>query len=215
MKWQPYGWEMGVVFCYVSVTNGIKRKKQRLCWEAERYSTSTKRFRNLWNQIVRYSVRNSPPLVPILSQNNPLRPSSYYSLKMYYNLSSHYTSFSNWCLSFPFRNQIPSCISFCRYWDLIAYKTCALSNISLIIKFKPNNHTDKYSPFIAHSYSISRSQVFSSEVTFVQNCQWFDIPVTLVHMNVVKWNTEWNWDGDMFDCIFQVMNVLKTGDALW
>jgi hypothetical protein len=74
---------MGVGVCYISVTNGIKHKQQKLSWEDECFSTSTQRFRNLWLTNVPYNIHNIPPLVPIQSHKNPPQPSPLKCITLY------------------------------------------------------------------------------------------------------------------------------------
>jgi hypothetical protein len=56
--------------------------------EADSRSESDKTARLLWNPMVHHRVHNSPPLVPILSQMNPVHALTYYLLEIHFNIIS-------------------------------------------------------------------------------------------------------------------------------
>jgi hypothetical protein len=57
-----------------------------LSWEAASYA-ATEEFPNiLWNPMVHYRVHESPQLVPILSQINPLNTTSSDPSKIHFNI---------------------------------------------------------------------------------------------------------------------------------
>jgi hypothetical protein len=60
-----------------------------------------------------------------------------------------------------------------------------LSKIPFIPKTQ-TKHTDKCSPVIAHSYSISNTLLFINYGAYIQDFVWVDSTVTLVHMNIPK-----------------------------
>jgi len=57
--------------------------EQTLSREARRFSSSQEIPRIVWNQKVRYRTHQSPPLVPILNQNNPVHVPSFNFLKIH------------------------------------------------------------------------------------------------------------------------------------
>ena len=78
---------------------------------------------------------------------------------------------------------------------LIAYNTCPVSNFhqgyfNLIQVITPID----ISRLLHTGAAFQVRRLFSSDVASAQNCQWFDIPLTLVHMSMVKYITECNWD---------------------
>jgi hypothetical protein len=62
----------------------------------------------LWNPKVRYCAHKSPPVDPVLSQSNPVRPIDPYLPKVYLNaILPPKPRSSQWSHSFGPRNQIP------------------------------------------------------------------------------------------------------------
>lgn len=173
---------MGVGVCYVSVTNITKRKEQRPSWEADGRARI---------------IHSNPP------HTIPWRCITLHLLKT---------------LIFPIdlrpaRAPTKSHHAFLSVSTDVSLLTKSVHYVSFprAIQYKANNHTHKYSPFIAHSTAFQVSRLYSSNAAFVQNCQWSDIPVTLVHMKVVKWNPQWNWERGIFADTFALIMVSKKG----
>jgi hypothetical protein len=61
-------------------------------WEAASRSDIKKFPSNLWNQKVHFRVRKSLPLVPILSQMNPVNGNLFYFSKIRFNITLSPTS---------------------------------------------------------------------------------------------------------------------------
>jgi len=79
--------------------------QQSPSWEANSHSTSQEVPHLLWNPKVHYHVHNSPPLVPIVSQMNPVNILPYLP-EVHRNIICPSTARSSeWSLSFRFSDQ--------------------------------------------------------------------------------------------------------------
>jgi hypothetical protein len=77
-------------------------------WEAASCASTQEIPHILWNRRVHYRVDNSPPLVPILSQINPVHSTPSYLSKIHFSIM-HPSKFwsSLWSLSFWLYHQYP------------------------------------------------------------------------------------------------------------
>jgi hypothetical protein len=83
----------------------------RPSWEAANCAATQELPRVLWNPKVYYRLHKSPPLVPILSQIDPIPPIPSYLSKIHFNIVHPPTSWSSqWSLSFWISHQYPICI---------------------------------------------------------------------------------------------------------
>jgi hypothetical protein len=81
-------------------------------WEVANRAATPEFPKNLWNPKVQYRVHKGPPLVPILSQINPIHTITSYLPKIYFNIVRPPASWSSqWPLSLWLSHQYPICIS--------------------------------------------------------------------------------------------------------
>jgi hypothetical protein len=79
-------------------------------WETATCATAQEFPNILWKPKVHYRVHLSPPLVPILTQTNPVYIISFYLCKIYLNIILPSMSRSSeWSLSFRLSHQNPIC----------------------------------------------------------------------------------------------------------
>jgi hypothetical protein len=80
-------------------------------WEAASCAATHEPPNILWNPKVHYRVHKSPPVVPALSQIEPVHTNPSYLSKISFNVIHPPTSWSSsWSLSFRLSHQYPICI---------------------------------------------------------------------------------------------------------
>jgi hypothetical protein len=75
------------------LTNSMEMSPSR---EAASYTATQGFLKNLWNPKFHYRVHMSPPLVPILSQNNPVHTTSSYMSKIHFNIVAYFSKQALW-----------------------------------------------------------------------------------------------------------------------
>jgi hypothetical protein len=86
---------------------------QDIIWKADSHSACQKILFSLWNPKFHYRVHNSPPLDPILSQPNPVRPIDPYLPKVQLNVILPTTPRSiQWCVCV--------CVCVCVSWYIVS-----------------------------------------------------------------------------------------------
>ena len=107
--------------------------EQSPSWEANRFSASQEIPHILWNLKVHYLIHMSPPLIPILTQLDPVHTPSSHFLKIHLNIiHPSAPGYSKWSLSLGFPPPKPcTCLSPPPYGSLYHFYYIITSSLLL------------------------------------------------------------------------------------
>ena len=95
------------IFLFNTIFTYLLNMEQSPYWETNQFSVNQEIPRALWNP-VHYRIHKCPPPLPILSQIDPVHPSTFHFLKIQLNIIFPSSpGFSKWYLSLRFPHQNP------------------------------------------------------------------------------------------------------------